>query len=78
MSRRTVKSSQPKKAPAKPEPVTALSQDKGLLVRFSNWWLHFDRFSWDVVGILFLVKAYLIYITGERKVLSYLKEIFNS
>ena len=22
--------------------------------RFSNWWLHFDRFGWDVLGILFI------------------------
>jgi len=54
MSRRTTKSERSQKAPVKPAPEPVSSQEKGFLERFSNWWLHFDRFGWDVLGILFI------------------------
>jgi S-DNA-T family DNA segregation ATPase FtsK/SpoIIIE len=56
MSRRTAKSVSSKKTPAKPapSPAPAPPQEKDFLERFSNWWVHFDRFGWDVLGILFI------------------------
>ena len=56
MSRRTAKSAPKQKAPGKPAPAPAPAppQEKELLERLSNWWLRFDRFGWDVLGILFI------------------------
>ena len=54
MSRRTAKSEPAQKAPVRPAPAPAPSQEEGFLEHFSSWWLHFDRFGWDVLGILFL------------------------
>ncbi len=56
MSRRTAKSASPQKAPVKPapSPAPAPPQEKEFLERLSDWWLHFDRFGWDVLGILFI------------------------
>ena len=58
MSRRTAKSVPPKKTPVKPVPPAApdaaAPPEIGFLERLSKWWSHFDRFSWDVLGILFI------------------------
>ena len=56
MSRRTAKSDPKPKAPAKTAhtPAPPPAQQKDFLERFSAWWAHFDRFGWDVLGILFI------------------------
>ncbi len=56
MSRRTAKSASSQKARVKPAPGPAPDppQEKEFLERLSNWWLHFDRFGWDALGILFI------------------------
>ena len=56
MSRRTARSASSHKALVKPAPAPAPEppQEKEFLERLSNWWLHFDRFGWDVLGILFI------------------------
>jgi S-DNA-T family DNA segregation ATPase FtsK/SpoIIIE len=56
MSRRSAKSASSQKARLKPAPGPAPDppQEKEFLERLSNWWLNFDRFGWDALGILFI------------------------
>jgi DNA segregation ATPase FtsK/SpoIIIE, S-DNA-T family len=59
MTRRPAASRNQKNRPSQPGIETKNNPEEGAISRLSGWFIHFDRFGWDILGIVVLVIALL-------------------